>query len=31
MDDSGQEIELYIYDLTQGLSAMMSGMLLGKN
>ena len=32
MEDEGvQTVELYIYDLTQGMAALMSGMLLGQH
>lgn len=30
-DEGSQKVELYIYDLTQGMAAMMSGMLLGQH
>lgn len=30
-DEECQKVELYIYDLTQGMAAMMSGMLLGQH
>lgn len=29
-DENGQKVQLYIYDLTKGMAAMMSGMLLGR-